>query len=335
MTKRAKIIIGVVIALLLGAGIAAGLLTSSGVSTKSSNQIKEDIEAALGEKDYFKDVQVKTYSGVSEEENPDTPADSAAIIINLSEITSDSFTEIATLLPEVEDMSAFYSIGHTADVENITSVSGFESADFRDDETVKAIAASLKVQDEYKSSFWEISKGNAEGDSNDKLKTQFVSVEDTVPAIRTVVDKILTPKMDVLPVTKSTLGKGSFAQFAAVDGKMENYDKGLEIALNFADAVFLDSEQVVLLGLGEDIQISYMSFRSDLDEAKVTQIAKDLNKDQLFQIKVVAPEEVPAAPESNPEATGTASPSATATESAKPTEKPAETAPASPKATDK
>lgn len=335
MTKRAKIIIGAILALLLGAGIAAGLLTSSGVSTKSSNQIKEDIETALKDKDYFEAVEVKTYSGVAEEDDPDAPADSAAIVINLSEINSDSFKEIASLLPEVEDMSAFYSIGQTTDVEKITTVSGFEGSDLRDDETVKAISASLKVQEEYKSSFWEVSKGSAEGDSSDKLKTQFVSTEDTVPAIRTVVDKVLSDKMDVLPVTKSTLSTGSFAQFAAVDGKMDNYDKGLEIALKFADEVFLDSEQVVLLGLGDDIQVSYTSFRDGLDEAKVTQIAKDLNKDQLFQIKVVAPEEVPASPEASPTASPSASPSASATESATPAKKPAETSSASPKATDK
>ena len=308
MTKRAKIIIGVLIALLLGAGVAAGLLTSSGVSTsKSSNQIKEEIETALNEKDYFEEVQVRTYSGAAEEKNPDTSADSAAITISVNKLDDVSFKEITSLLPDME-MSSFYTIADSKDIENITTVTGFTLAELKDESVVSAISTSLKEQAARVAPFWQISRGNAEGDDDSKMKTQFVAPENDVALIMEIVENIRSKKMDVLPVAKTELSDGSFVQFAAVEGKMDNYQAGLELGLKFADQVFLDGEQIVFLGLGDDIQISYTSLREGLTHEQVTQIAKDLNKEQLFKVTVVSPEEGPTTgtpPADSPETTET------------------------------
>jgi hypothetical protein len=315
VTKRAKIIIGTVIAVLLALAGVAGLWASSGTnSAKSSNQIKADIEKAFEGKDYFKEVKVKSYSGMSEVDDPDKAAASAAVQISFNKMDAASFKEAASLLPELK-MTAFYSIGQTDNIENITSVTGFKYADFKNSETVDAIAASLKVRETYKGQYWQISDGGAEGTDENKVKTQFVTNTISVPEIRKTVDAVLSPKMDVLPVTKTELSEGSFSQFAAVDGKMTNYDKGLEIGLKFADAVFLDSQQVVFLGLGDDIQITYNGLRAGLDKAKLTEIAKELNKDQLFKITVVSPEDAQAKAEPTATSTETAKPSESATPS--------------------
>lgn len=324
VTKRAKVIIGAIIALLLG-GAVAGIFATNGFNpAKSSNQIKADIEKAFEGKDYFEEVIVQSYSGLNEESDADKAGKSASVRISLSKMDAETFKEAASLLPDL-NMTAFYSIGDTADVENITSATGFKNEDFKNTEIVEAIAASLKVQDSYKGSYWQISLGNAEGNDAEKLKTQFVAKDNTVTEIRKTVDAVLTPKMDVLPVTKTDLSTGSFSQFAAVDGKMENYDAGLEIGLKFADAVFLDSEKVALLGLGDDIQISYTSLREGLDYAKVTEIAKELNKDQLFKITVVDPNATPETEGTEQSApTESAKPSESASSQAEPTPVPSE-----------
>lgn len=323
MTKRAKIIIGVLLALLVaGAGIA-GLFASSGVAPeKSSNQIKAEIEKAFQGKDYFKSVSVKSYSGMTEETDADKTAKSAAITISLKKIDAETFKEAASLLPELK-MTAFYSMENSEDIKNITSVRGFKNSEFKDADKVDLIAKSLKVRESYKGQFWEITRGDAEGKDQNKMKTQFVTSETKVDTIRKTVDEVLSPKMDVLPVTKTELSQGSFIQFAAVDGKMKNYDKSLELGLKIADSVFLDSQKVVVLGLGDDIQISYTSLKKGLDKAKLTDLAKELNKEQLFKITVVSPEDAPSA---------TSAP--TSTESAKPSESatPAPVATASPSA---
>jgi hypothetical protein len=313
VTKRAKIIIGVLIALLVGSGVIAAFSAASGITPKkSSNQIKAEIEQAFKGKDYFSKVDVKSYKGFSQEEDGDKVADSAAITITLSKIDETSFKEAASLLPKLE-MTAFYSIGDTANVEHITSVTGFKYSDFKDEATVNAIADSLKVQDTYKGSYWQISRGNAEGTDQDKLKTQYVAKSDKVADIRKTVNAVLSSKMDVLPVAKTTLSQGSFVQFAAVEGKMENFDKGLELGLKFADKTFLGGEKIALLGLGDDIQVSYTSLRKDLNNDKLTAIAKELNKEQLFKIKVVDPNAV------SEEAPETAKPTATSTATSTPT----------------
>lgn len=314
MTKRAKIIIGVLLALLVaGAGIA-GLFASSGVAPeKSSNQIKAEIEKAFQGKDYFKSVSVKSYSGMTEETDADKTAKSAAITISLKKIDAETFKEAASLLPELK-MTAFYSMENSEDIKNITSVRGFKNSEFKDAEKVDLIAKSLKVRESYKGQFWEITRGDAEGKDQNKMKTQFVTSETKVDIIRKTVDEVLSPKMDVLPVTKTELSQGSFIQFAAVDGKMKNYDKSLELGLKIADSVFLDSQKVVVLGLGDDIQVSYTSLKKGLDKAKLTDLAKELNKEQLFKITVVAPEDVPSAT-SAPTSTESAKPSESATPS--------------------
>lgn len=325
MTKRAKIIIGVLLALLVaGAGIA-GLLASSGVAPqKSSNQIKADIEKAFQGKDYFKSVSVKSYSGMTEETDADKTAKSAAITISLKKIDAETFKEAAGLLPKLE-MTAFYSMENSEDIANITSVRGFKNAEFKDAEKVDAIAKSLKVRESYKGQFWEITRGDAEGEDETKMKTQFVTSETNVATIRKTVDEVVTPKMDVLPVAKTELSQGSFIQFAAVDGKMQNYDKSFELGLKIADSVFLDSEKVVVLGLGDDIQISYTALKTGLDKDKLTEIAKELNKEQLFKITVVSPEDVPSATDA-PTATESAKPSESATPSPTATASPSESA---------
>lgn len=328
MTKRAKIIIGAVIAVMLAlAGWAAFAASSGVVPEKSSNQIKADIEKAFEGKEYFKEVKVKSYSGMTEVEDADKTAKSAAITISLKKMDSATFKEVASLLPALE-MTSFYSITKDEDLDNIISATGFKNADFKDEATVNAIADSLKVQETFNGSYWQVSRGNAEGDDVTKMKTQFVTKDVTVPEIRKTVDAVLTSKMDVLPVTKTELSTGSFAQFAAVDGKMTNYDKGLEIGLKFADAAFLDSQQVVFLGLGDDVQISYTALREGLDKDKLTEITKELNKEQLFKITVVDPNA--AAPESTesatPTETETAQPSESASPSAEVTPTPSESA---------
>jgi hypothetical protein len=336
VTKRAKIIIGAVIAvLLILAGLAAMVTNMGTVPAKSSNQIKAEIEKAFEGKDYFKSVSVKSYSGLNEETDADVVAKSAAITLTMNKMDAASFKEATSLLPKLE-MIAFYSLTKDEDIENIISVTGFKNGDFKDEATVNAIADSLKVQETYKGSYWQISRGNAEGDDATKMKTQFVTKETAVPEIRKTVDAVLTPKMDVLPVAKTELSKGSFAQFAAVDGKMTNYDKGLEIGLKFADATFLDGDGVTFLGLGDDIQISYNAVREGLDKAKLTEIAnelnngKELNKEQLFKITVVSPEDAAAAQEeaspetSAPTESAQPSESASATPSAEATPSPSE-----------
>lgn len=324
MTKRAKIIIGVLLALLVaGAGIA-GLFASSGIAPqKSSNQIKADIEKAFQGKEYFKSVSVKSYSGLTEETDADKTAKSAAITISLKKIDSETFKEAAGLLPELE-MTAFYSMENSEDIANITSVRGFKNAEFKDSEKVDAIAKSLKVRETYKGQFWEITRGDAEGKDETKMKTQFVTSETNAATIRKTVDEVVTPKMDVLPVAKTELSQGSFIQFAAVDGKMQNYDKSLELGLKIADSVFLDSEKVVVLGLGDDIQISYTALKTGLDKDKLTDLAKELNKEQLFKITVVSSEETMSA--QNGPATESAKPSESATPSPTVTASPSESA---------
>ena len=233
---------------------------------------------------------------------------------------SETFKEAAALLPELK-MSAFYSFSVADDISSVTSVTGFRNSDFKNEETVNAIAGSLKVRDSYDGPYWQITRGDAEGNNADKLKTQFVTKATDVESIRKTVDSILTPKMDVLPVMKSELSEGSFAQFAAVDGKMTNYNKGLEIGLKFADAAFIDGKDVVLLGLGDTIQVSYTSLREGLTKDKLVEIGKELNKDQLFKINVVSPEDAAkTTPEAEPESTESASPSAST--SASPTTSP-------------
>lgn len=315
MTKRAKIIIGALIALLLGGAIIAGLYANGGTNpAKSSNQIKADIEEVFKGKEYFKEVQVKSYSGMAEEKNPDAAAKSAAIQISFNKLDAATFKEAASLIPELE-MTAFYSLGDTEKIASITSVTGFKYVDFKDETTVNDIAKSLEARESFTGPYWQVSRGNAEGDDASKMKTQFVTTETNVTEIRKTVDSVLTPKMDVLPVTQTELSQGSFSQFAAVDGKMDNYNKGLEIGLKFADAVFLDSQQVVMLGLGDTIQVSYTALRAGLDKDKITEITKELNKDQAFKITVVSPEDAAAANPNGPAPTASATPSESATPS--------------------
>jgi hypothetical protein len=314
VTKRAKIIIGVLIAILLGGGIAAGVFASSGVApAKSSNQIKTDIEKAFEGKDYFESVDVQSYSGIAKEENLDKAADSAGITLSLNKLDEATFKDAAATMPELK-MTAFYRMSNSEDAMEATSVTGFKYEDFKNEATVNDIARSLKVRETYDGSFWQISRGDAEGNDATKMKTQFVTKETKVAEIRKTVNAVLSPKMDVLPVLKTELSAGSFTQIAAVDGKMTNYDKALEIGLKFADAAFLDGEKVVLLGLGDDMQISYTSLRKGLDKAKLTEISKELNKDQLFKINVVSPEDT-ATPTESAKPSESASPSAEATPS--------------------
>lgn len=314
MTKRAKIIIGVILALLVGGAGLAALFTSSGVAPeKSSNQIKAEIEKAFQGKDYFKGVDVKTYSGMTQETNADKTAKSAAITISLKKIDAETFKETAATLPELQ-MTAFYSIEDSEDIKNITSVRGFKNAEFKDADKVDMIAKSLKVRETYKGQFWEITRGDAEGNDGNKMKTQFVTSDTDVATIRKTVDAVLTPKMDVLPVAKTELSQGSFIQFAAVDGKMQNYNKSLDLGMKLADSVFLNSQKVVVLGLGNDIQVSYSTLKSGLDKAKLTEIANGLDKTATFKITVISPEDAASA-SASPAPTESATPSNSATPS--------------------
>lgn len=317
MTKKAKIIIGTAIAFLLAAAVAAGLFASKGyVPQKSSNQIKGEIETAFEGKDYFKGVEVSTYKGLVESEDPDAPANSAGIQLHISDMSAETFTEVTELLPEIK-MTSFYSISNNDKDADLITVTGFSMEDLANPEIVKGITDSLAVQEDYKSSFWQVSMGNAEGDDASRMNTQFVTVEDEVEDVREVVDSLLTDKMDVIPVAKSDLSAGSFVQFGAVKGKMDNFNDGFELALKFADEVFLDGENIVLTGLGDNIQISYDQLRDGLDEKSVTEIAKKLNAEQLFKITVKPAEtgnEEPAETEPSPEATSGAEPSASPSE---------------------
>lgn len=310
MTKRAKIIIGVLLALLVGGAGVAALFTSNSVAPeKTGNQIKAEVEKAFQGKDYFKSVNVKTYSGMTEETNADKTAKSAAITISLKKIDAETFKDAAAVLPELK-MTAFYSMEDSEDIKNITSVRGFKNADFKDAEKVDMVAKSLKVRETYKGQFWEITRGDAEGNDENKMKTQFVTTDTDVSTIRKTVDAVLTPKMDVLPVAKTDLSQGSFIQFAAVDGKMQNYDKSFDLGMKLADSVFLNSQKVVVLGLGNDIQISYTALKPGLDKAKLTEIANGLDKTATFKITVVSPQDAASA-SASPATTESASPSPT------------------------
>lgn len=325
MTKRAKIIIGVLLALLIGGAGIAALFASGGVAPeKSSNQIKAEIEKAFEGKDYFKSVSVKAYSGMNEEKDADKTAKSAAVTLSLKKIDAETFKDAAATLPELK-MTAFYSMENSEDIKNITSVRGFKNADFKDAEKVDLVSKSLKVRETYTGQFWEITRGDAEGNDENKMKTQFVTSETDVPTIRKTVDAVLSPKMDVLPVAKTELSQGSFIQFAAVDGKMTNYNKSFELGMKFADSVFLDSQKVVVLGLGNDIQISYASLKKGLSKDKLTELANGLKKDDPFNITVIDPSDVPSATGS-PTSTESAKPAETVTPSPSVTSSPSESA---------
>ena len=319
MTKRAKIIIGAVIALMLvAAGFAAFLASGAASSAKSSNQIKSDIQKAFQGKSYFKDVQVKTYSGVSEVTNADASAQSAAITIDVTKMDAATFKDIAAAIPD-EGLTAFYSVtNNAADPNHITNVTGFRVSDFKDSTIVGGIENSLKVQESYQSSYWQVSRGDAAGEDATKMKTQYVVKDENSTAIRQTVGSLLTDKMDVLPVAKTTMSTGSFVQFAAVKGQMADFNKGVDLVLQFANETFLHGTKITVLGIGNQIQVTYDSLENGWDQAKLTSVANSLNTDKTFQITVESSAQASASPSVAPSGTSNYNSTPSATASATP-----------------
>lgn len=316
MSNRNKVIVAAGIVILLFASVIAGYFVTNGMSPKTSAAIQENIEKSLSGKEYVKSVEVKTYANAEGQLDANAKATSAAVIITLTKTDSANVKEVMSLLPE-QKITTLYSILNE-DMEHFTNVTGFSDTQIHDTSIQNEIAASLKVREGYTGSYWQIAAGGADGSDDNKLRTQFVALKNEVTPIRETVDKVLTDKMDVLPVAKADISKGSFVQVAAVKGKMENYNTALDFSLKYADKTFKDSETVVVLGLGSDIRISYVTLAPTLTYEKMVAFAKELNVGEKLKVELAKPEPV-ATESAKPTDTAKPTTSSTPTATAKPT----------------
>jgi hypothetical protein len=285
MKTRHKIIIAVVAVAAVGASAFAGINLSN-TTPKTTASIEEQLNSIYKDADYFNELAVQTYAGAETEPQADkkAAADSASVNVSVKTLTAADFQDFLKRLPETE-VNTYYQVG-LGEQENYIGVYGFSNKQLHDEKQMKLVVDALKTREKIKTSYFQVGASNLTGDKPDNVTVTLTAPENTVESTRETVDAYLTKSTNVLAVNQQSPTAASYVQTGAVFGEMDDFDKVVGFGLQFAEQVFTDTNQISVIGLGKEVNISYQTVEEGITTESLKKAADDINTGNAYGLTV-------------------------------------------------
>jgi hypothetical protein len=287
MKRSTKIIIAIIAVLAVVGSVIAGVVAAGSATPKTTANIEKEYKSAFSGAKYYKDVQVQTYSGTSAtpQENENKEADSAAIDLQLNTLTASDFKDLLKRLPKM-DITTYYKIAVNKK-EDYTGLYGFTYKDLTNKGFDTNIASILKKRESNKdTTYLQVSAGNVTSENKDALTVSITSPVNTVEGTRKTVDTYLAKNVDVIAVNLPDIGGQSYSQNAAVEGKMDDFNKVVDFGLQFGKEVFSPTNEISVVGKDKTVTISFANVDKGITKDSLQKTADSINAGGAYGLTI-------------------------------------------------